>query len=258
MHLQTSLSSSLLCPPPIFHPLSSVRGRSGYLTMSIDAATKDGILKHMNEDHADSSLLYAWIHAGDLSCTSASLVDIDLNGMTVEACSSKSCARHKLPFASPLESSAGIKTVLVKMHHDGLIRAAVPLTWLSFIISVALAMITAAYLSSYYKALEPAMDLCTTILKPMAFFGVEVTRAYVERAVKGSLLVTLFAHTFETVVTLSGLIKNVKATPAALLTWMATVFMLGYPAMSRAQLLIQAAKHGKRKKAQAAAQRKAN
>ena len=59
----------------------------GYRDATVDplAAAADGIVDHMNEDHADANLLYVQALAGLADATEASLTGIDRYGMTLRA-----------------------------------------------------------------------------------------------------------------------------------------------------------------------------
>ena len=51
-------------------------------------ATSTRICKHMNEDHADSLLAFAWYFARQPTASSATLENIDLKGKTIFRCPS--------------------------------------------------------------------------------------------------------------------------------------------------------------------------
>eukprot|EP01036_Dinobryon_divergens_P022988 gene22988-31295_t len=75
------------------------------------------IMKHMNDDHADSTAAMVRHYAG-VSCSEAKIVSIDSIGMTVQAkldIGGGGFAKVRLPFPRPAVERKAIKEVLVEM-----------------------------------------------------------------------------------------------------------------------------------------------
>ena len=66
------------------------------------AAEADGIISHMNEDHADANLLYVQVLAGLADATEAPMVGIDRYGMTLRAHTPAGPRLARVAFPEPL------------------------------------------------------------------------------------------------------------------------------------------------------------
>ncbi|MDE0847150.1 MAG: HugZ family protein [Actinomycetota bacterium] len=64
--------------------------------------SKEGIIKHMNDDHAAANLTYVRLLAGLPEATSAAMVDVDRYGMTLVAALSDGSQIARVPFLEPL------------------------------------------------------------------------------------------------------------------------------------------------------------
>jgi putative heme iron utilization protein len=84
---------------------------------SKDAAMKERIIKHMNNDHADSLSLYLQ-HYNKLSASSARgarMTDISLSAMTFQTTDGKT---HTIPLNPPMTSFADARTRSVDMDRE--------------------------------------------------------------------------------------------------------------------------------------------
>jgi putative heme iron utilization protein len=64
--------------------------------------SKESIIRHMNNDHADANLTYVRSLAGLREATSAAMIDVDRYGMTLTAASSDGSQIARVPFLEPL------------------------------------------------------------------------------------------------------------------------------------------------------------
>jgi len=79
-----------------------------------EAATKQRIITHMNNDHAESLSLYAqhYLQLSPRASQHAQLKDITLNGMTILTSSGQT---HTIPFNPPMSSFADARPRVVEM-----------------------------------------------------------------------------------------------------------------------------------------------
>lgn len=81
-----------------------------------DAASKQRIIKHMNDDHADSLAVYTqhFCKLSQSASKGAKLADIDLDGMTLSA----SGKEHRIPFSPPMKSYAEARARSVELDRE--------------------------------------------------------------------------------------------------------------------------------------------
>jgi heme iron utilization protein len=79
------------------------------------AATASGILRHMNEDHADAVLAYAMVLAGIADATSASLTAVDRYGFEIAAVTPKGPRAARLAFDATIATSDDVRRSMVAM-----------------------------------------------------------------------------------------------------------------------------------------------
>lgn len=78
----------------------------------------DGIVAHMNADHADSHVMLIHHVVGRTDVTSAVMTGVDRLGCDLDAQSPRGTLPLRLPFPSPVTSAAQVRTTLVAMLHD--------------------------------------------------------------------------------------------------------------------------------------------
>jgi hypothetical protein len=74
-----------------------------------------GILKHMNDDHADAVLAYAKGLAGIADATSATLTAVDRYGFELAAVTPKGPRATRLAFDEPVVTSDGVRAAMVSL-----------------------------------------------------------------------------------------------------------------------------------------------
>ncbi|MGF1485232.1 MAG: DUF2470 domain-containing protein [Opitutales bacterium] len=76
-----------------------------------------GMVSHMNEDHADSVLLYVQAYSQIQDATAARLVSVDAEGMDIEAALGAGAETQavRIPFDKPLKDSYDAHVTLVQM-----------------------------------------------------------------------------------------------------------------------------------------------
>ena len=75
------------------------------------------VLKHMNEDHADSTIAMIKHYVG-ITCTEAQIISMDSLGMTVKAkleIAGGGYTKIRLPFLKPVTERKAVKEMLVEM-----------------------------------------------------------------------------------------------------------------------------------------------
>lgn len=89
-----------------FGHMSWVTGDS-YAAASIDPVTEvaDGIISHMNADHAEANLLYAQRLANLTDATEATMVGVDRYGITLQVTTPEAPRMARIPFPAPLEKA---------------------------------------------------------------------------------------------------------------------------------------------------------
>lgn len=81
----------------------------------ITAAVSDRICKHMNEDHADAVLIYAHVFGKLPEATAAEMVAIDPEGMDLNATTTESAIKVRIPFDHTLQDSEDAHQTLISM-----------------------------------------------------------------------------------------------------------------------------------------------
>jgi putative heme iron utilization protein len=79
------------------------------------AAGAAGILKHMNDDHADAVLAYARALAGIADATSASMTAVDRYGFEIAAATGKGPRAARLAFDTPVATSDEVRRAMVAL-----------------------------------------------------------------------------------------------------------------------------------------------
>ncbi len=75
-----------------------------------------GMVGHMNDDHADSVLLYAQVYGGRTSATAARLLSVDAEGMDIEFDAPEANAQPvRVSFETPLADAHDAHITLVKL-----------------------------------------------------------------------------------------------------------------------------------------------
>mmetsp|Transcript_104887 Transcript_104887/g.224133 ORF Transcript_104887/g.224133 Transcript_104887/m.224133 type:complete len:158 (-) Transcript_104887:87-560(-) len=83
------------------------------------AASKERIMKHMNDDHGDSLLAYARHYAKMDTATSSQITDLSAAGLTLEvALDGGRSDQAFVPFSRPLTNAGDIRKIVVEMHHE--------------------------------------------------------------------------------------------------------------------------------------------
>ena len=81
----------------------------------LDAATREGIVAHMNDDHSDAVLLYARVFGGLPAAHAAVMADIDANGMTLLVRLPDGDRTIDVRFDEPVTCAGRARDVLVRM-----------------------------------------------------------------------------------------------------------------------------------------------
>jgi putative heme iron utilization protein len=79
------------------------------------ASSAPGILKHMNDDHADTVLAYAKGLAGIADATSATLTAVDRYGIELAAAAPKGPRASRLAFKAPLVTVDEVRAAMIEM-----------------------------------------------------------------------------------------------------------------------------------------------
>jgi putative heme iron utilization protein len=108
--------------------VSSVRfvggyGRMGwvdaaaYATAEVDplAHAADGIVAHMNEDHADANLAYAQVLLGITDATSAQLVAVDRLGMELVVSTPRGLVPARCNYDEPADSADAVRKAVIQL-----------------------------------------------------------------------------------------------------------------------------------------------
>lgn len=86
---------------------------------AITAAVSDRICKHMNDDHADSIVIYAEVYGQVKNVASARMLSIDAEGMDLVAQVNGSDQPVRVQFEKPLADAKEAHVVLVEMLKKG-------------------------------------------------------------------------------------------------------------------------------------------
>ena len=99
-----------------FGHMSWVSG-DGYATAPVDpiAPVADGVVAHMNEDHADANLLYATALAGLPDATTARMVGIDRHGITLRVETPDAPRMARLGFPAPLTAADEARPAVIEL-----------------------------------------------------------------------------------------------------------------------------------------------
>ncbi|MFD2179229.1 DUF2470 domain-containing protein [Veronia pacifica] len=84
--------------------------------MAISQEHLAGIISHMNDDHEDALVLYAHAFVDRKDVTSAKLVDLDRDTITLELADGE---RLIVPVTAPIETAGDAHKVLVAMVKQG-------------------------------------------------------------------------------------------------------------------------------------------
>jgi len=82
--------------------------------------SRQRIIKHMNEDHGDSCLVYLRHYAKLPNATKGELKDMSSEGLTIDATleDGEVKAGVFVPFTRQLEKASDIRPIVVDMHHE--------------------------------------------------------------------------------------------------------------------------------------------
>ena len=69
--------------------------------MAIKQAVSDRVCSHMNKDHSESLLAYAWVLGGQLGTQSAEMKRVDVDGFDLTLLPGDKVCR--IPFSPPLK-----------------------------------------------------------------------------------------------------------------------------------------------------------
>jgi putative heme iron utilization protein len=75
------------------------------------------IARHMNDDHADSSLMICRVLGGASGATAARVHSLDADGMDFEATIDGIAVPVRVPFSRRLTERAEVRHEVVRMHH---------------------------------------------------------------------------------------------------------------------------------------------
>lgn len=90
---------------------------AAYRSAAVDplAGDAEGIISHMNEDHADASLQYVTALAGLADASAATMVGIDRYGVTVRAQTPGGPRLARVAFPEPLQSADQARATLIRL-----------------------------------------------------------------------------------------------------------------------------------------------
>ena len=80
----------------------------------------DEIVQHMNEDHADSLLLYAHYYGGHKGATEATLIDVSHETCTLSIKAQEGFKSVAIKLKRPVSDIKEAERVMVEMHFDAL------------------------------------------------------------------------------------------------------------------------------------------
>jgi putative heme iron utilization protein len=89
----------------------------GYAGATVDpvAEAADGIVEHMNDDHADANLLYATNLARLTDATESTMTGIDRYGITLRVTTPSAARMARLPFPEPLRSADDARPAVIEL-----------------------------------------------------------------------------------------------------------------------------------------------
>ena len=87
--------------------------------MLLKPELKDRIINHMNDDHADSNLIYAKAYAGLDAAISAQILDIEATHLSLQVELPEGNKTVEIAFTPALEEPGDAKTRLIEMHSEG-------------------------------------------------------------------------------------------------------------------------------------------
>jgi putative heme iron utilization protein len=91
------------------------------VTATTDFPTPDvvaAISRHMNEDHADDSVLICRSLGGQPSTTAATMTGMDADGIDFTATTDGGEVAVRVPFAETLTERPQVRAEVVRMYHD--------------------------------------------------------------------------------------------------------------------------------------------
>ena len=88
-----------------------------YASAAVDplAAAADGIIAHMNTDHADAGLAYARVLAGVTGAKSAQLVAVDRLGMELVAATPDGLQTARVNFDEPADTATAVRHAVIAL-----------------------------------------------------------------------------------------------------------------------------------------------
>jgi len=94
--------------------------RAGYESATVDpiAAVADGVIEHMNADHAEANLLYATNLAGLADATASTMVGVDRHGVTLQVTTPSGPRMARLGFPAPLTSADDARPAVIALLHQ--------------------------------------------------------------------------------------------------------------------------------------------
>jgi heme iron utilization protein len=89
----------------------------GYGAAAVDplARAADGVIAHMNEDHADANLAYAQVLLGIADATSAQLVAVDRLGIELVVSTPGGLVPGRCNFDEPAESADEVRKAVIQL-----------------------------------------------------------------------------------------------------------------------------------------------
>lgn len=101
-----------------FGHMSWVTGE-GYAEASIDPVSEvaDGVINHMNADHAEANLMYAQVLADLPDATEATMVGVDRYGVTLQVATPDAPRMARIPFPAPLQAADEARDAVIALLH---------------------------------------------------------------------------------------------------------------------------------------------
>ena len=79
------------------------------------AAAADGIIAHMNEDHADAMVVYCKAFSKATKITAATMTSVDRYGVEMSAVTAEGPRPIRLAFPEPVGTAGEVRTSLIAM-----------------------------------------------------------------------------------------------------------------------------------------------
>lgn len=190
------------------------------------------VIRHMNEDHADSLLAYAKHYGKVPHATHATLTHINLTSITLNITDADT-KQHTvtIPFTAPLTSTSEYRSALTEMSNRAMealhISNTTNATYYrrpNIPISTAILIgLTLNYWAAYRQHMPHPM------LEPIKEFALKIFQS--QGMIQCVFLAAIAAHIFETSIAYGELNKKGVTDSRVRMIWLIQTFLLGYPSL---------------------------